>query len=138
MNSLPTPIQMAAVTTNASSMNTNNANVTSLDYTARHLALAELKKVPANPFRGDPHLFHSWLISLKHRLSPLQAASLDIIDVIEAHTSGALRDLVVNYRTAYAHSPEAAVQMIWKKLEKSFGAKEDISAKLRSDQRYAR
>lgn len=92
-----------------------------LDPSARHLAMTELKRTPVTPFSGEPFQFKSWLRTLKHRMEPLKLAALDKLDVIEAHTIGAPRELVRNYRTTYGRRPEEAVEVILDKLESRFG-----------------
>ena len=103
-----------------------------LDPSTRYLALSQLKQTPASPFDGDPHLFRGWMMSLTHRLSKLQLDSLDIIDVLEAHTTGAPKQLISTLKSAYSHDPDEALAVITKKLRARFSGDVQISSSLRT------
>ena len=92
-----------------------------LDPSTRHLAMGELKRAPPTPFNGEAHIYRGWMRSLQHRMKPLQLSSMDVMDVLEAHTVGPPRELVRTFRTAYCSEPEEALKVIYDKLERRSG-----------------
>ena len=102
----------------------------SLDPSTRHLAMAELKRTPISPFNGEPYHFKGWLRALNHRMEPLELQSMDVLDILEAHTIGAPRDLVRNYRTSYGRNPDEALKVILEKLEKRYGDDNKVASVL--------
>ncbi|KAA0183357.1 hypothetical protein HAZT_HAZT002103 [Hyalella azteca] len=103
----------------------------SFDASTRHLALAELKRKPANPFNGEAHVFRSWLRSLLHRVDPLQPSPWDTIDILEAHTVGAPNYLIQTFKAAHCTDPARALEVIFAKLNQRFGAGEEVALGLR-------
>jgi hypothetical protein len=102
-----------------------------MDPGSRHLALAELKRAPSSPFYGEAYHFQSWWSSLEARILPLNPTALDIIDVLEAHTSGAPHELIKLYKSIQGSNPGVALNIIKQKLQVRFGDRNEVSSTLR-------
>jgi hypothetical protein len=93
--------------------------------------MVELKKTPAAPFNGDAYMFHGWINSLQNKMYPLNLQAINKIDVYEAHTTGAPREVVQTFKIAYISNPNVALKTIEEKLQKRFGSVSEISSELR-------
>jgi hypothetical protein len=91
----------------------------------------ELKRSPSHPFRGEPFLYNGWITSLNNRMNALQLKATDRIDILEAHTTGAPRDVIQTFKTAYGSRPDAALLIILEKLDRRFGSEIEIATVLR-------
>ena len=107
------------------------SNSVTLDSTSRHLSTLDLKRTCGNPYNGDPFMFSGWFRSLKNRLEPLNLSPLDVIDILEAQTSGAPREVVQTFKVAYGNNPRLAMDTIFDKLKKRFGDSTEIANELR-------
>ena len=65
-------------------------------------------------------------------MEPLALSPSDEIDILYAHTAGAPRELIKTFRVAYRNSPQTALRLILLKLQKRFGASNDIANELRA------
>lgn len=88
-----------------------------LDPNTRHLAMTQLKQLPASPYAGEPHQYRGSLTALKQRISSLQLNALDEIDVMEAHTTGSARQVIQTFRTACCHDPKQALSVFYSILK---------------------
>lgn len=95
------------------------------------LGLAELKKVPAAPFAGEPHLYNTWIESIMNRTSTLSLNSMDIVDILEAHTTGEPRRVVTTFRASSGTNPDQTLSIILSKLATRFGKVSDVASSLR-------
>ena len=109
----------------------SSLNTTGLDPASRHLALDQLKRVPATPYSGEPSTFKAWWQSLKHRIDKLAPTPLDILDILEAHTKGTPQELIILHKNAYVSDASKAVQVIITKLHKRFGDDQKVSYTIR-------
>ena len=109
----------------------SSLNTTGLDPASRHLALDQLRRVPATPYSGEPSTFKAWWQSLKHRIDKLAPTPLDILDILEAHTKGTPQELIILHKNAYVSDASKAVQVIITKLHKRFGDDQKVSYTIR-------
>ena len=96
-----------------------------------YLALIDLKRPPASPYAGEPHLYQSWLRPLKRRMDRLCLSATDRIEILESHTKGEVHKVIETFKTAFSHAPETALKVILDKLNTRFGSKVRIAAELR-------
>ena len=102
------------------------------DAASRYLALMELKKPPAVPFSGESHQYHSWLRSLHAKLIVLSPSSMNVLDILEAHTIGRPQELVKLYTNTHGADQDEALNLVTRALTKRFGNSHEIASVLRN------
>ena len=106
-------------------------NQTQLDPLARHLIINELKRASSSPFTGEPHLYHDWIVSLRHRMEPLNISAYDKIDILFANTSGAPYEMIKTFKIAHRFDPDRAFNVIVSKLKERYGDEQQIARELK-------
>ena len=86
------------------------------DAASRYLASMELKKPPAVPFSSEPHQYHSWWRSLEAKMIVLPPSSMDVLDILEAHTIGRPQELVKLYKNTHGADQDEPLNLITRAL----------------------
>ena len=99
----------------------------SLPYT---LILLELKKVPANPYNGEPHEFNPWYHKLLSKIRRLKIVAPDAIEVLRAHTIGEPQELIDTFASNFEATPETQLDTIQKELKRRYGSSRHVAETL--------
>lgn len=82
---------------------------------------------PRNFYKGETHLFWSWKVRLEKEIQGVNASDMDIIYIIQSHTSGRPRAIVDNLIASAGHEPRLTLSRIWDTLTTRFGSSHKVA-----------
>ena len=83
--------------------------------------LAELRKAPAVPYKGEPEKFSRWFNPLIRKLDKIQADPNDQIEILEAHTAGEPQELIQKLSCSARTPADQMLNKIKAELKLRFG-----------------
>ena len=100
------------------------------DGSTRFLMIAELKKVPAHPFKGEAHQYMRWINNLTEKFVQLSVPALDAIETLSNHSEGEPHNLIKNMSAIVGSNPSQQLEDIKSELHRRFGSSQRVAQSL--------
>jgi len=100
-------------------VNTNNYGA---NHTELYLIKLNLFQKTCDPYRGEPHLFHSFINRVNNAVRDLPLSPNEVIRVLEAQTDGRPLRIIQSQLLLGAQNPAKALYCIEKELIRRFGS----------------
>ena len=87
---------------------------------------------PKIAFDNDPLTYKAWETKMLRVIAQFALSPDEVLDLLEAHTTGQALSVVSRFRVAVGFDPDGAVSKLWAELQKRFGTSPHLAKALQN------